>query len=280
MARPGPALFELIRGSSAPPGVPARSTDVGKPPPPLVRITPKPGVVQHAEPPPPVAEPKPAAQSDRAWAAWSGKGSWLDLRRTVTIPMSTALFVIAGAVVVLVVIWTAAYVVGKGRGEEKIKRDLGLTAKPETIPLNQNLVTNPPKAPEPKATVEPRPNPTNPTPPPPAATGSEPRIAGMNYYLLASGLDRDGAEKMAEFLSKNGLPSAAAVDKPSGGSNNRGSYLVYVTKGLTPEEYKQGDRYAPRAEVMGRAATLGKIWQKDHKGQTDFGQAYWQKFKG
>jgi len=276
MGRPGPALFELIRSGGAPP---PRVDSSAKPP--LVRITPK--ATPAAEPPPRV-EPTPSADkpADRAWASWNKQGSLFDLKRQVAVPMSAILVVIGVGILVLVLTWGIAYTVGGKRGEANITRDLGGGGvKPESFPLNENLVQGSPKAPE--ARQQPLPerrppvNPSTPAVNPPAGSGTVP-VAGVNYLLLASGMDKDGADKMASFLTQNGLPAAAVVDKPASGSNNRGSYIVLVTRGLTSEEYKQGDRYPARAEVMSKVASLGKVWQKDHKGQTDFSQAYWKKF--
>ncbi len=194
--------------------------------------------------------------------------------------MSTVLYGVAGLVVLLIVTWAVAYKVAHGRGEDQAVKDLGLggTIKEpgrESIPVNPNLVNNELKAPEPKAPQPERKPKVDPPPPAPAA-GTEPRVVGLNYYLLASGLDKDGAQKIADFLTENGLQSAAAVDRKPTGSNNPGSYVVFVTRGIKPEEYKT--RAAARTEVETQVSRLGKVWQKERKGKTDFSQAYWQRY--
>lgn len=271
MPRPGPALFELIRGGGGP-TVPARSAPTGKP---LVKVTPKvaPASVQSDEPPvPPAATP-----SDKAWASWSGKGTWKRLAEPVTVRTSTVLIAAGVAVAVLVLTWAIGYTSGKTQGEESAKRDLGPNIKPENVPLNPGLVSAPPQAPE----VRPQ-EPKTPTverqAPAFASPSSDPRIAGNNYLLLASGMDKEASDRLVQFLNQGGLPAFAAVDKPASGSNNRGSYTVFASRGITSDEYK--NRAGVRTEVEALAGRLGKQWQKDKKGQTDFSQAYWQKFKG
>lgn len=189
--------------------------------------------------------------------------------------MSTVLIAIGVAVAVLVITWGVAYTFGKGNGVKDATRDLGSGVKPETIPLNSNLVTGPTQAPEPKAAA---PVVERKQTPPAFTAGADPRVAGYNYKVVASGLDKAEAERMVTFLNQNGLPAGTAVDKPASGSNNRGSSIVFAAKGVSPEEYK--NRAAVRDEVDAAVARAGKLWQKDKKGQTDFSQAFWQKFKG
>jgi hypothetical protein len=269
MGRPGPALFELIRGGSAPPPPPVSRG--GAPEKPLVRITPK----AAAEPvtvrePEPAAAPQPGKPAEKAWAAWNKPGALLDFQRSVTVPMSAILLTIGVVIALLVIVWATAWTLGGTKGEQAATRDL----KREDIPVNQGLLVTPPKAPEPKTLVrENKPQPVSPVP-----AGGDPRVAGMNYYLLASGLDKDGARAIAEYLTQNGLPAAAAVDTGASGPNNRGSFVVFAAKGITPEDYK--NRAAVRTEIESAVSRLGKLWQKDRKGQTDFTGAYWKKFAG
>jgi hypothetical protein len=271
MPRPGPALFELIRGSTGSPTIPARSTGSPKP---LVRVTPKPQPAATPEPPVPAATD---SKSDKAWAAWTGKRSWLKPGENLTVRTSTILIIAGAAVVILAITWAIAYSLGSRRGEDRVKRDLTPAVTPESIPLNPNLVQSPLQAPEVRPVPD-RPSPQHREQPP--ITTADPRVPGMNYYLLAAGLDKDTADRMVAFLNQGGLPSAAAVDKAASGSNNRGSYIVFATKGLTSDEYKKGTLYPARAEVVNKAANLGKVWQREHKGQTDFSQGYWKKFAG
>jgi len=53
---------------------------------------------------------------------------------------------------------------------------------------------------------------------------------------------------------------------------------VFAATGITPDEYK--NRTAARTNVETAVSRLGKLWQKDKKGQTDFTGAYWKKFAG
>lgn len=194
--------------------------------------------------------------------------------------MSTVLIGFAVVVVLLIVTWAAAYKLAHGRGEDQAVKDLGLNGtikEPgrDSIPVNPNLVNNEIKAPEPKVAPPADTKPKTPAPPPPVAPGTDPRVVGLNYYILASGMNKDGAQKIADFLTENGLQSAAAIDPPASGSNNPGSYIVFVNRGIKPEEYKT--RAASRTDVETQAARLGKVWKADHKGKTDFSGAFWQR---
>jgi len=170
-----------------------------------------------------VREPEVAATgkpAEKAWAAWSGKGALLDFQRSVSVPMSAILLAIGVVIALLVIVWATAWTLGGNKGEQAATKDL----KRDEIPVNKGLLVTPPTAPSPKpiaAQPERKPQPAAPTLGG-GTTGGDPRVAGMNYYLLASGLDKDGARAIAEFLTQNGLPAAAAVDTAATGSNNRG----------------------------------------------------------
>lgn len=194
--------------------------------------------------------------------------------------MSTVLYCLAGLIIVLVVTWAAAYKLALNRGQNQAAKDLGLNRgadikepSRDSIPVNPGLVKNDVKAPEPKLAppAEKKVSKVEQVP-----VGTDPRVVGLNYYILASGMDKDGAQKAADFLTENGLQSAAAVDRKPSGSNNPGSYVVFVNRGIKPEEYRS--RAAARTEVETQASHLGKVWQKDRKGKQDFSQGFWQRY--
>jgi hypothetical protein len=279
MGRPGPALFELIRGGSAPPppaSLPPGGPGRGAPEKPLVTIRPKAAEpVRAPDPEPEPAAPQPGKPADKAWAAWNKGGSWLDLQKSVTVPMSAILLAVGIGLALLVITWGIAWKVGGNRGEQAATRDL----KREEIPVNQGLLVNPPKAPEAKPLPQPQARPQVPAPDAGTA-GSVTLVSGMNYKLIASGLDRDSAQEMVDFLNKNGLPSGAAVDKGITGPNNRSSYVVFAAQGLTPDEFKTQPKHPKRDEVDRLLERIGKLWQASKNGRTNLSDAWWKKVAG
>jgi hypothetical protein len=51
---------------------------------------------------------------------------------------------------------------------------------------------------------------------------------------------------------------------------------VYALQGVSREQMLA--KTPEKTELEDRVKRLGKIWQKDHKGGTDFSQFYWAKY--
>lgn len=257
--RKSPALFELIRDAK---GVPTP----GAPRPPTP-VAPAPSTPIDVPPPEPRPAPMPAARNDT-------------LDRTLHVPMSAIYLSIAGVLLVVLIIWAIAY--RSGASQEKAKSEQELRAVAGTK-LQDPLKTAPTQIPNNPSLVSPRPAPT-PTqpakePPVPANTGSpfgiDPRQVGLNYYLVEGRLDRESAEKMHAFLIQRGVPAFAVVDDRGGAVNNPPLYLVGVNRGVTGEEFR--NQSAARTELEAQIRRLGKVWQSEHRGTTDFSRTAWER---
>lgn len=251
MARPGPALFELIRDST--------------------------GTRQSSAPARPAAPsaPAPAPRVDIPAPRSGDAHPAFDLQRTVSVSMQTIWLAVGAAILAAFAIWVIAWLAGKHRGEQDSLRDFkgaspGITEplrNPTDIPLNKGLVT-PGTSPQlPKTSTE----------PPIGSETGDPRVAGLNYLVITSRLDREAASRIVNFLSENALPAiAVAVVKGTPGANNPPTYTVYALQGITRDQYRS--RAPQRTELEDKVTRLGKTWQKDHKGQTNFSQFNWEKY--
>ncbi len=301
MGKPGPALFELIRepgnakGTMARPGMPitpARSALAGSgsspAPMPGPAPLPKPRVrlatvttAAAVAPSMPAAEAEPKPEPSRAPKFPQASGGF-KLRQPLKVTMSGAMLAGAGALVLVIVVATAVYTLGFKDGQTKVLTDRGLghvtvtdPLKAEQVPLNTGLVIQE-TAHTPPASKAPTPRQT-PQPPSPAAPAAGEFVAGLNYCIAASRLDKEAAERAAGFLTQNGLPAAAVVEGWGQASKNGGLYRVVVLKGITGKEY--GSRAPARTEVESQLAKLGQAYKKDPKGRLDFGQPSWEKKK-
>jgi hypothetical protein len=200
-----------------------------------------------------------------------------DLQRPVTLSMFAVWLAIGAAILVVAVLWALAFNSGYKRGEHDTIRDLGqggggAVTEPlhKDIPVNPTLVSPTPQTPPRQAAQVAPPGPA--TPP---ATGGDPRVVGLNYLVIGYKVDKEFAERAGAFLAQNGVQTFA-VAKPGTSANNPGSYTLYALPGITRDEYRA---QAPaKTDLQERIARLGKIWQKDHKGQTDFSRTTWEKF--
>lgn len=248
-ARPGPALFELLRDKTG--------TRPSAPVPPAPTSP-----AAHNPAPPAPSMPPPSAP---VFAA-----------QRISVSTSTLWLALGGLILVLLIIWAIAYSLGHNRGESSALRDFKGSA-PITEPLHNDIPVNPKLvSPAPKTSpVSPAaPAVTGSTGPTPGAPSGDPRIAGYNYLTIASRLDKETADRAVSFLSENGVP-AFAVAKPGSAANNA-LYTVYALKGITREMLRA--RAPERTELEEKVARLGKTWQKEHKGQTDFSKTFWDKF--
>lgn len=297
--RPGPALFELIKdrtGTSGAAQQQARSVPVIARPKiegaPVPEPAPLPPVPPSGPPPPAEAPEKP-----RAWVT-ERESPGLDLARPITVSTFTAWLAVAGVLISWVIVWTAAYKLGYANADARANREFTAGSgvrdplnNDDPIPVNPNLVSSSAsssaKAPAPvtphqgkaagssQSTQTPTPRQTAP-PTGGGAPAGDPRIPGYNYYMLASLLDQESAERIVAFLAQNGVP-AIAVAKGGGRANNRSQFTVYAAEGITAEQYRA--RSPERTRLEAEIRRLGQIWKRDHKGGTGFATATWEKYK-
>src|SRR5262249_3771607 len=81
-------------------------------------------------------------------------------------------------------------------------------------------------------------------------------------------------DRAGTFLAQNGVQTYS-VARPGAGANNATSYTLYALPGISRDEYRA--KAPVKTDLEERVARLGKIWQKDHKGQTDFSPPTWEK---
>lgn len=108
----------------------------------------------------------------------------------------------------------------------------------------------------------------------------DPREAGLNYLALAT-LSGEDAAAAIEFLSQNGL-EAFGIPVDSGGSkannpNPAGTYRLFAFPGVSSDEYKR--RATKVTNLEAEAARLGSVWQKQHRGTSNFSRTLWEKYK-
>jgi len=193
----------------------------------------------------------------------------------------TVMIGIGALIVVIAVVWAVAFQMGEKNRDRELG-NLGGWKPPEgetgvVPPAGISQV----KAPAP---IVPRKDGsgnaarTTETPKPPAAeAGADPRVPGFNYLYLCS-LTLKDANAAVDFLKRNGVQAFHVFDrqKPSG---NNPLCRIYASQGfaggaLFRESQKERD------ELVRRVEELGKKWQREEKGPSDFRQPLWALFKG
>lgn len=241
---------------------------------------------------PKVREPKvreaqvrePRTREPKAATDWSGV--WTGLQKTFTMTTGGALLAAAGVLGLTIIIWSLAWRRGYSFADAKAVRELGSPTvqdplKKAPIRVNPDLLgrDQPGRTSTPNEAAKPQPR--QPTAPPPTTTppapGSDPRQAGLNYLTLASQLDKETATTAAAFLTENGCPAfAVAVDRSGRPVKNGSQFAVYAQRGFASEEFRAKE--SERQALVEQVRRLGKAWQKDHRGGTDFSQTFWQKY--
>lgn len=237
----------------------------------------KPVVLPELKPdvPAPTREPDP----EPTWLSAIG-GS------TVRMPVNAVYIASAVMVVLAVVGWSAGWLMANRRADQS------------PIPRPDPLITEPgesttslPADPTPSAPA-PEPAKSAPSTEARSATGGvvitpkgmlqgDPRESGLNYLNLAQ-MYRTEAEAAVKFLSQNGLEAfAIPVDRPAATANNpdpsRSFYRLYAAKGISTDEYNK--KMTARTNTEAAVARLGLLWQKEHRGSSNFSKPGWEKFK-
>ena len=239
-------LFELMsRGADSTPAPVSREKK------PVVRVELKPREPSYA-PPEPAAE-----ERESPWPqTWAG------------LPIKT--WSIIGAVVFIVGIgvWTLAWSLGKRQGEKDlqpfVRRDPPAVVEPAVA--DRTVTALQPRPAQPLASGL------------PPAPGTDPRVSGLNYLYLAT-LPLEDARRAVNFLRENSVDAHfLLVDPGSGGANNPGPGAkgrVFVLPGLAREELGTSRKTNLETEVV----RLGAIWQREHRGSSNFEKHGWEKFK-
>lgn len=226
----------------------------------------------------PRREPRASSPDDApAWFTWFGGA------RSVRIPIGY-LFVAAALALGLSFV---GYIVGFSRAEARLEAqrrsevaksvdDVVSDPLLADLPVNPTLLNGAGGA---TAATNERPVESNFTAPPrtqPAATPAssvptigDPRQAGMNYYIVAREHAAE-AERVAAYLRSNGVDALVVED------SSPPWRLVVALRGFAPGTLSSD----AALEYRSRLHTLGRAWKRDHRGTTDFSDAYAQKYQG
>lgn len=203
----------------------------------------------------------------------------------------TPLLLMAAAAAIL--IGFVAWSVGYSRGEDAGKRSMVPRTTPDdaaafTGEAGPSTVLPPGNATRPPEVRQPTPKAPDAKPPanPPVAagmppvTGPDPRQPGNNYLEIVRLTWRD-AEAAVRYLQKNGVPATciplSRVD-PAQAQANNALHLVFVLDGVPSNQYKASED--KRSTLKASVQRIGKKWQREERGASDFGDPNWVLFKG
>lgn len=198
--------------------------------------------------------------------------------------------IVAGALLLAVACWSIGYRVGFGRGEDAwVAQEAGGGDRTyPRDPLNGGGAEKPAGRSEPE-------KPASGTDGARAGEGAgpasrvqvltargavdrDPRQEGFNYLELAT-LNLAQAEDAVAFLAGEGVEAIGVpeVDSRGGGANNPVRYrLVSIEVAIPSEQFRV--MRAQRLDHEGLIQRLGRVWQKDHKGASDFGSPLWKRY--
>lgn len=304
MAKKGPALYELIQQQAQrnrPTSVVTRPASPIKPqskptaPPAATAPPPKPAPRASEPPPPPPPVPTPLASNEHA-------ESWLAPSKTYRVPGGYIL--IAGVAVVAIAV--GAYSLGfnvsqqqKEEADAQQHRDQLSNINDPTLNTGSGQVSGTRTISPPQSTPTRDPGSVPPTRsnaganrpidlsaasepaqrrPTGGSTGRitgykqgpndpDPRTAELNYFILASFLQPEEADKAVDFFAANGV--AAARLKP----NNRGLCTLVALEGFPSGETRSETALEYKANLL----RLGRDYRRNHGGGTDFSDLYLKK---
>lgn len=249
-----PPLFEVLGGAD-------RRGMSAKPLPVQVRI-------------PPAASPPPTpAPSPRGVAPAKGK---------IVLNSAAIMLILAGVLLLGFTVWYLAFRMGENAARDDKTKEIEKTfpAPPESPagplaggPLNQTDTS-------PTTTLG-----GDPTPAPTPDDLADPRITGVNYLHVVDTLAWKDAERAVAFLAKGGIPAKAVpfvkgksrVDPKQARDKNL-PHVIFVLEGIPSGQYKASE--SRRNELVEKVRRLGKRWQAEEKGPSDFASPYWAKFDG
>ena len=203
-------------------------------------------------------------------------------KRVIQLTMPSLWIALALILSLCVVVWVVSWKMSAaakdrewqdsvGGGDKLVQPGLAAGASQPTVrePVaNQQSVVEQP-------TEQPVPPPSTPPPSAEQAPG-DPRQPGVNYLALAT-LPRNDARQAVAFLAEHGVEAIAVpVDPSSSGANNGGRYRVYSLLGIASKDYsrKRAERERHEAEIR----RLGRLWQDQYHGSSDFSRTQWEKY--
>lgn len=191
---------------------------------------------------------------------------------------STMLMIALGVLIVIfAVVWAVAFQMGQQKRDNEIAQWQQPGEGSTPSPGGAGGTTPPPTPPSP-APVKPegsgnQPKKPEPAKPAPTTDGlTDPRVPGFNYLYLGTLTLKDAAAGV-DFLRRNSLQSFYLVDRSRVGGNNP-PCRIYASQGF-PGGPRFRETEKERNELVRRVEELGKKWQREEKGASDFRQPYW-----
>ncbi len=232
-------------------------------------------------------------------------------------PVAYLYLTLAGVLAVFFIVWTAAYSLGRHderagyrdrlaaeRDEGPLVSDplnqvadRGSPARSGSPPATDRPVTGgrtteptrqtpPPPREEPRAPVRTDPGAGQPAPAPGPTSvltargpvASDPREGGLNYLVIASSVVQEEALRVPGFLEEFGIPAIAVpnLDRSGRPANNPPRYTVVVLQGVPGNQFSA--RAEERRRLEQRIAQLGRVWQRERGGSTDFRDPLWSRY--
>jgi hypothetical protein len=185
---------------------------------------------------------------------------------------------VAGLLIIVFSVWFMAFKLGEQKKLEDVKSQL--------IDPNKEA-SNPPSPLNPQGGTANGNTPSNPQPPvveeesAPPPGGLDPRKAGNNYLHIVI-LPAKEADRAVAYLTKSGVPAFAVPDKklgkidPADARAKNLSLLVFALEPVPSDQYKAMER--KRLDLIEKVRTIGKRWQREEKGPSDFGEPGWARF--
>ncbi|TVQ61218.1 MAG: hypothetical protein EA378_09375 [Phycisphaerales bacterium] len=113
---------------------------------------------------------------------------------------------------------------------------------------------------------------------PGGGVASDPRESGLNYLVIASNVPQEEASRLPAFLDEFGIPAIAVpnLDRSGRPANNPPRYTVVVLQGVPGNQFSA--RAEERRRLEQRIAQLGRVWQRERGGSTDFRDPLWSRY--
>ena len=184
-------------------------------------------------------------------------------RGSVRLPTGVIALALAAGVALITVAYVVGYGIGKSAGE---RESMQAPVPPLRDPLASSTSSAVTEASVPALPVVGGPlqvPPGGPVPGMAPLTGDDPRLPGLNYFILAT-TDPSGASEMVDFCRANGL------DAHIGGGHNGRLRQVVVLPGFPSD-----GRGSPEIKALeSKIKQVGAQWKALRRGNSDFRDYY------
>lgn len=208
------------------------------------------------------------------------------------LPVNTLYIAVAAVLVLVLGAWIGGVKWGSSREAARHERELGelLGTRPSVAEPGVGQVLPPGVPDQGRADTGRQPTAGQagvPTPPRvggsvlvPGGFGADPREDGLNYLALAV-LPQADATAAVAFLAQNQVGAfAVPVDGRGVEVNNPGPgsrYRLYALPGVTRDQLRSKQTIVTNLEA--RIAQVGQVWQREHRGASNFSKPGWVKYQ-